>query len=82
MNATNQSKIEGMNDEPIQNPEDSGHSEDSEEKVPTDWAGLRVQAAKLGISLSQLQQLQREQKLRRDRKSQNRPAPKHADTPV
>jgi hypothetical protein len=38
------------------------------EKVPTDWAELRVQADKLGISLSQLQQQKREQELRRARK--------------
>jgi hypothetical protein len=42
------------------------------EKVPTDWAELRVQADKLGISLSQLQQQKREQELRRARK--RRPA--------
>lgn len=34
------------------------------EASPTDWAGLRAQAAKLGITLSQLQQLQLEKKLR------------------
>jgi hypothetical protein len=38
------------------------------EKVPTDWADLRIQADKLGISLSQLQQQKREQELRRARK--------------
>jgi hypothetical protein len=38
------------------------------DKVPTDWADLRVQAEKLGISLSQLQQQKREQDLRRARK--------------
>jgi hypothetical protein len=38
------------------------------EKAPTDWAELRVQADKLGISLSQLQQQKREQELRRARK--------------
>ena len=38
------------------------------EKVPTDWAELRIQAEKLGISLSQLQQQKREQELRRARK--------------
>jgi hypothetical protein len=38
------------------------------EKVPTDWAELRIQADKLGISLSQLQQQKREQELRRARK--------------
>jgi hypothetical protein len=38
------------------------------DKVPTDWADLRIQAEKLGISLSQLQQQKREQELRRARK--------------
>jgi hypothetical protein len=38
------------------------------EKAPTDWAELRIQADKLGISLSQLQQQKREQELRRARK--------------
>jgi hypothetical protein len=38
------------------------------EKAPIDWAELRVQADKLGISLSQLQQQKREQELRRARK--------------
>jgi hypothetical protein len=47
-----------MNDETTEEPE----------KVPTDWAELRTQADKLGISLSQLQQQKREQELRRARK--------------
>jgi hypothetical protein len=39
------------------------------EKPPeTDWADLRAQADKLGITLSQLQQQQREQKARLARK--------------
>ena len=42
------------------------------EKAPTNWAELRVEAEKLGISLSQLQQQKREQELRRARK--RRPA--------
>jgi hypothetical protein len=37
----------------------------------TDWADLRAQAAKLGITLSQLQQLQAEKKQRLARKSQH-----------
>ena len=45
---------------------------DGSEKVPTNWAELRIQAEKLGISLSQLQQQKREQELRRARKT--RPA--------
>jgi hypothetical protein len=43
-------------------------STEEPEKAPTDWADLRNQAAKLGISLSQLQQQKREQELRRARK--------------
>jgi len=39
-----------------------------------DWADLRAQAAKLGISLSELQQRDREKKLRMARKAQVRPA--------
>jgi hypothetical protein len=35
----------------------------------TDWADLRAQAAKLGITLSQLQQLQLEKKMRLARKA-------------
>jgi len=38
------------------------------EKAPTNWAELRIEAEKLGISLSQLQQQKREQELRRARK--------------
>jgi hypothetical protein len=38
------------------------------EKPPTNWAELRMEAGKLGISLSQLQQQKREQELRRARK--------------
>ena len=37
----------------------------------TDWANLRAQAAKLGITLSQFQQLQAEKKQRRARKTQH-----------
>jgi hypothetical protein len=46
------------------------------EKVPIDWAELRVQADKLGISLSQLQQQKREQELRRARKRRPAESPK------
>ncbi|MDT7818272.1 MAG: hypothetical protein QOH35_2038 [Acidobacteriaceae bacterium] len=45
------------------------------EKVPTNWAELRVQAEKLGISLSQLQQQKREQELRRARKIRSAETP-------
>jgi hypothetical protein len=38
------------------------------EAPPTDWADLRAQAAKLGVTLSQLQQLHLEKKLRLARK--------------
>jgi hypothetical protein len=37
----------------------------------TDWADLRAQAAKLGITLSQFQQLQAEKKQRLARKNQH-----------
>ncbi len=54
-----------MNDETTEEPE----------KVPTDWAELRIQADKLGISLSQLQQQKREQELRRARKRRSAEPP-------
>ena len=38
----------------------------------TDWADLRAQAAKLGITLSQFQQLQAEKKQRLARKTNTR----------
>jgi hypothetical protein len=53
-----------MAKDPILPPEKSG---------PVDWADLRAQAEKLGITLSELQQRQREQKARLDRKNQFRP---------
>jgi hypothetical protein len=43
--------------------------EGREEEKPTDWADLRAQADKLGITLSQLQQLQFEKKMRLARKA-------------
>jgi hypothetical protein len=49
------------------------------EKVPTDWAQLRVEADKLGISLSQLQQQKREQELRRARKRRPAETPQKQD---
>lgn len=52
-------KIGPMEDDAIGEPE-KPHA--------TDWADLRAQAAKLGITLSQLQQQQREQKARLARK--------------
>jgi hypothetical protein len=45
------------------------------EKVPTNWAELRIQAEKLGISLRQLQQQKREQELRRARKIRSAETP-------
>jgi hypothetical protein len=42
------------------------------EAPPVDWENLRAQAAKLGITLSQLQQQQREKKLRLARKEKAR----------
>jgi hypothetical protein len=52
------------------------------EKVPTDWAELRLQAAKLGITLSQLQQQQREQELRRARKKRPAETPQNKNMDV
>jgi hypothetical protein len=46
------------------------------QKVHTNWDDLRAQAAKLGISLSQLQQQLREQELRRARKRPPAETPK------
>jgi hypothetical protein len=46
------------------------------EKVSIDWAALRIQADKLGISLSQLQQQMREQELRRAKKRRAAEPPK------
>lgn len=49
------------------------------EVPPVDWEDLRAQAAKLGITLSQLQQQQREKKLRLARKEKVR-APGRQDS--
>ena len=49
--------------------------EDESSKEPekqVDWADLRAQAAKLGISLSEFQQRDREKKLRLAKKQQGR----------
>jgi hypothetical protein len=49
-------------------------AEDATPEAPTiDWAELRARAAKLGITLSQLQQQEKEKKLRLAKKSQPRP---------
>jgi hypothetical protein len=53
-----------MQDEKAQEPEEGKLGE-----TTTDWAGLRAQADKLGITLSQLQQLQFEKKMRLARKA-------------
>ena len=46
-------------------------SEDAgSEHVPTDWAALRAEAEKLGITLSELQQKKRQQELSRVAKNQ------------
>jgi hypothetical protein len=47
----------------------------------TDWADLRAQAAKLGITLSQFQQLQAEKKQRLARKTQHGGPYSNKDTP-
>jgi hypothetical protein len=64
--------------------QDEKAREPKEEKPgepPTDWASLRAQADKLGITLSQLQQLQFEKKMRLARKA--RPgAPPGKDGPL
>jgi hypothetical protein len=44
------------------------------ETPPVDWADLRAQAAKLGISLSEFQQRDREKKLRLAKKNRGIPA--------
>jgi hypothetical protein len=52
--------------------------EKNQETPAIDWADLRAQAAKLGISLSEFQQRDREKKLRLAKKGQGRvsaPAP-------
>jgi hypothetical protein len=52
--------------------------EDESSKGPDnqiDWADLRAQAAKLGISLSEFQQRDREKKLRLAKKMQSRTPP-------
>ena len=65
-----------MRDEKVQEPE-----EEKPVEPAIDWAGLRAQADKLGITLSQLQQLQFEKKMRLARKA--RPgAPPGKDGPL
>jgi hypothetical protein len=53
-----------MQDDDVQEPEEGKPA-----GVATDWADLRAQADKLGITLSQLQQLQFEKKMRLARKA-------------
>jgi hypothetical protein len=57
-------RLSVMEDAKSQEPE-----EEKPEETATDWADLRAQAAKLGITLSQLQQLQFEKKMRLARKA-------------
>jgi hypothetical protein len=56
-------RLRFMQDEKAQEPE-----EEKPVEPTTDWADLRAQADKLGITLSQLQQLQFEKKMRLARK--------------
>ncbi len=63
-----------MVDDAIEDPEKA-----QTEEPAVDWADLRAQAAKLGITLSQLQQQQREKKLRLARKGNFR-APGRQDS--
>jgi hypothetical protein len=55
-----------MQDETLPAPETGS------ETPATDWADLRAQAAKLGITLSEFQQREREKQLRLARKNQVR----------
>jgi hypothetical protein len=65
-----------MQDKKVQEPE-----EEKPVEPAIDWADLRAQADKLGITLSQLQQLQFEKKMRLARKA--RPgAPSGNDGPL
>lgn len=69
-------RLSVMQDEKTQEPEEEKPGEPT-----TDWAGLRAQADKLGITLSQFQQLQFEKKMRLARKA--RPAvPPGKDGPL
>jgi hypothetical protein len=52
----------------------------SEEHVPTDWAALRAEAEKLGITLSELQQKKRQSKLQSDAKQARIDAATRPDT--
>jgi hypothetical protein len=63
-------KYTGMQDETVPAPEKT-----ESETPTTDWAGLRAQADKLGITLSELQQREREKQLRLARKNQVRATP-------
>lgn len=65
-----------MQDDEVQEPE-----EEKPAGGPTDWADLRAQADKLGITLSQLQQLQFEKKMRLARKTRSA-APPGKDGPA
>lgn len=62
-----------MENETLSGAEEQKPEEQSE--PATDWASLRAQADKLGISLSEFQQKEREKKARLARKNRPHPAP-------
>jgi len=67
--------MQGMSENATKKQGNEEPKAESESSV-VDWADLRAQAAKLGISLSEFQQRDREKKLRLAKKSQGRaPAP-------
>lgn len=70
--------MENMSENATKRPENEEPNAETQGSV-VDWADLRAQAAKLGISLSEFQQRDREKKLRLAKKSQGRapaaPAP-------
>ena len=74
--AAGKRKMEWMQDDKVQEPQEATQA------PATDWADLRAQAAKLGISLSQLQQLNLEKKMRLARKSRVSNAPVKDGSPV
>jgi hypothetical protein len=55
----------------MQDDKNPGSEEATAAASTTDWADLRAQADKLGISLSQFQQLQLEKKIRLAKKAQH-----------
>jgi hypothetical protein len=65
-----------MQDDKLQEPE-----EEKPAGLTTNWADLRAQADKLGITLSQLQQLQFEKKMRLARKTRSGVPPSKDEAP-